>query len=112
MASRQKMEKAGLGKADWKQAVDNCRYMEELDEICRFKPLSGKSRSFRVSELIGKDANSRAGEDIGDIKELVVDLAQAVVSYAVLAVGLSWTAGESFTHFRSLHSILGKARQI
>lgn len=98
-ASRQKMEMVGVDKADWKKAVDNRRYVDGLDENYDFKPPTGTSRSFRASELIGKNVNSRAGKDIGDIKELVVDLAQAKVSYAVLAFDPSWTAGEKLYAF-------------
>lgn len=98
-ASRQKMERAGVDKADWKKAVDNRRYVEGLDQNYGYKPVAGTSRSFRASELIGKDVNSRAGKDIGDIKELVVDLNSSKISYAVLAFDPSWTAGEKLYAF-------------
>ncbi|RZA21552.1 MAG: PRC-barrel domain containing protein, partial [Proteobacteria bacterium] len=98
-ASRQKMERAGVDKADWKKAVDNRRYVEGLDQNYGYKPVAGTSRSFRASELIGKDVNSRAGKDIGDIKELVVDLNASKISYAVLAFDPSWTAGEKLYAF-------------
>ena len=97
--SRQKMERAGVDKADWKKAVDNRRYVEGLDQNYGYKPVAGTSRSFRASELIGKDVNSRAGKDIGDIKELVVDLNASKISYAVLAFDPSWTAGEKLYAF-------------
>lgn len=97
--SRQKMEKAGVDKADWKTAVDNRRYVDGLDENYGFKPPAGTSRSFRASELIGKDVNSRTGKDIGDIKELVVDLGAAKVSYAVLAFDPGWMTGEKLYAF-------------
>lgn len=97
--SRQKMERAGVDKADWKKAVDNRRYVEGLDQNYGYKPVAGTSRSFRASELIGKDVNSRAGKDIGDIKELVVDLNASKISYAVLAFDPSWTSGEKLYAF-------------
>ncbi len=97
--SRQKMERAGVDKADWKKAVDNRRYVEGLDKNYGYKPVAGTSRSFRASELIGKDVNSRAGKDIGDIKELVVDLNSSKISYAVLGFDPSWTAGEKLYAF-------------
>lgn len=97
--SRQKMERAGVDKADWKKAVYNRRYVEGLDKNYGYKPVAGTSRSFRASELIGKDVNSRAGKDIGDIKELVVDLNSSKISYAVLGFDPSWTAGEKLYAF-------------
>lgn len=97
--SRKQMEKAGVDKADWKKAVDNRRYVEGLDQNYGFKPVAGTSRSFRASELIGKDVNSRAGKDIGDVKELVIDLGAAKISYAVLAFDPSWTTGEKLYAF-------------
>lgn len=35
----------------------------------------------RASDLIGHDVNSRAGKDIGDIKELIVDMQTSKVRY-------------------------------
>lgn len=97
--SRQQVERAGVGKADWKKAVDNRRYLDGLDENYGFKPVAGTSRSFRASELIGKDVNSRAGKDIGKIKELVIDMHAAKISYAVLSFDPSWTTGDKLYAF-------------
>jgi sporulation protein YlmC with PRC-barrel domain len=99
--SRQKMmEASGVDKKGWETALENRRYVEGLDKSYGFKPPQGTSRSFRASELIGKDVDSRAGQDIGEIKELVIDLANAQVSYAVLAFDPSWTAKEKLYAFR------------
>lgn len=97
--SRAKMEMAGVDKADWKKAVDNRSYVDGVDKNYGFKPPAGTSRSFRASDLIGKDVNSRAGKDIGDIKELVIDMGAAKISYAVLAFDPSWTTGEKLYAF-------------
>lgn len=97
--SRKKMENAGVEKADWKKAVDNRRYIAGLDQNYGFTPPAGTSRSFRASELIGKDVNSRAGKDIGDIKELVIDMGAGRISYAVLAFDPSWTSSEKLYAF-------------
>lgn len=41
-------------------------------------------RALRASELIGRDVRGAKGEDVGEIKDLVIDLRSARVRYAVL----------------------------
>lgn len=98
-ASGAKMEKAGIEKPDWEKAVDNSRYLSGLDETYGFKPPTGTDQSFRASELIGKKVNVTAGNDIGRMKDLVVDLAEGKVSVAVLAFDPSWAAREKLFAF-------------
>lgn len=97
--SRAQIEKAGVDKAEWKKAIDNRNYLAGIDKSFGFQPPSGTARSFRASELIGKDVNSRAGKDIGDIKELVIDMRASKVDYAVLAFDPSWTTAEKMYAF-------------
>jgi len=97
--SRDKLERAGVNKTDWQKAVDNRRYVDGLDKNYGFQMPAGTARSVRASKLIGKDVNSRAGKDIGDIKELVIDMGAAKVHYAVLAFDPSWVSGEKFFAF-------------
>jgi|GEM_PF-3131384 len=97
--SRDMLERAGVDKADWQKAVDNRRYVEGLDTNYGFKPPAGTARSFRASTLIGKDVNSRAGNDIGEIEELVIDMGAAKVDYAVLAFDPSWVSSEKLFAF-------------
>ncbi len=44
----------------------------------------------RASESIGKNANDRAGKAMGEIDEIVVEMNNAKIQYAVLEVNLSW----------------------
>lgn len=44
-------------------------------------------RNMRLSELIGKDVRNAQGEDLGDIKDVVVDLNNGRVHYVVLSFG-------------------------
>jgi len=97
--SRDKLQKAGVDKADWKKAVDNRRYIDGLDKNYGFQPPDGSARSIRASKLIGKDVNSRAGKDIGEIKELVINMSTAKVHYAVLAFDPSWVSSEKLFAF-------------
>lgn len=97
--SRDKLEKAGVTKADWQKAVDNSRYLEGLDKNYGFSPPAGTARAVRASKLLGKDVNSRAGEGIGEIKELVIEMSTAKVDYAVLAFDPSWVSSEKLFAF-------------
>lgn len=44
-------------------------------------------RNIRVSELIGKDVRNAQGEDLGDIKDVIIDMNNGKVHYVVLSFG-------------------------
>jgi sporulation protein YlmC with PRC-barrel domain len=44
-------------------------------------------RNLRASNLIGKDVRNPQGEDLGDIKDVIVDLNNSRVHYIVLSFG-------------------------
>ncbi len=44
----------------------------------------------RASELIGKDVNDRRGEDVGEIEDIVVNMGNGRIHYAVLDFDKSW----------------------
>jgi len=48
----------------------------------------------RASTLIGKDVNDRNGKDVGEIKDLVVNLGNGKVHYAVLELERGWTKAD------------------
>ncbi len=97
--SRDLLDRAALDKKDWKTAVANTRYIESIDTTYGYTTDMAKSRLVRASDVIGMDVNSREGKDIGDIKELVVDIGAGKVRYAVLAFDPSWLAGEKLYAF-------------
>ncbi|QJE02470.1 PRC-barrel domain containing protein [Massilia forsythiae] len=77
--------------------MDNKAFLTGTDQAYGFKPPAGTARSMRASRIIGRDVNSRAGKDIGKIKDLVVDVDTGNVKYAVLSFDPSWfTAGKLF----------------
>lgn len=54
------------------------------------QPMDAKerwARTHRASKLIGTDVRNRQGEDLGDIKELVLDPSTGTISYAVVSFG-------------------------
>ena len=93
------LEKAGVDKKDWETAVDNRRYVEGLDKNYGYKPPHGAVEAMRASKILGKDVNNRAGKDIGDVKDLVLDMGANKVRYAVLAFDPSWFTGEKLFAF-------------
>jgi sporulation protein YlmC with PRC-barrel domain len=98
--TRDKLERASIDRNVWgnRKPIDNA-YLSALDKVWGVvQPAQGKL-AHRASDLIGKDVNSRSGEDIGDIKDLVVNMATQKVHYAVLAFDPSWTAPEQLYAF-------------
>ena len=48
----------------------------------------------RASELIGKDVNDRNGKDVGEIEDLVVNMANGNIHYAVVEFDKSWSLND------------------
>ncbi|MGH6611986.1 MAG: PRC-barrel domain-containing protein, partial [Burkholderiaceae bacterium] len=44
-------------------------------------------RDMRLSQLIGKDVRNAQGEDLGDIKDVILDVNNGRVHYVVLSFG-------------------------
>lgn len=75
---------------DWNQA----KYRGDVDKY--FGPtVSPKAmpnqRLARASDLIGKDVDDRSGKDAGEIDDLVVNLGNSKVHYAVLDFDKKWS---------------------
>ncbi|MDQ6618675.1 MAG: PRC-barrel domain-containing protein [Pseudomonadota bacterium] len=98
--NRAQIEKTAVSKADWQIALDNRRYIDGLDRNFGFSPPTGEARSFRATQLLGKNVDSRSGHDIGQIQDLVLDMGANKVQYAVLAFDPSWFTREKLFAFR------------
>ena len=92
--TRDKLEKAAVPRAEWNTRWRDPDYLANVDKVWGVTQPSHNARAFRVSDLLGKDVRSRSGEDIGDIEELVINMAAHKVHYAVLAFDPSWTTPE------------------
>jgi len=57
------------------------------------KPMPGQNLR-RASELIGKDVNDRNGKDIGEIADIVVNMGNGRIHYAVLEFDRSWNLND------------------
>ncbi len=49
----------------------------------------------RASELIGKDVNDRSGNDVGEIEDIVVNMGNGRIQYAVLEFDRSWNLNDT-----------------
>lgn len=92
--TRDKLEQAAVPRADWNKAWHDHDYLGRMDKVWGVTQPSNDERAYRVSDLLGKDVNSPSGKDIGDLKDLVINMATQKVHYAVLAFDPSWTAPE------------------
>ena len=59
--------------------------LSRMDKAWGVMQPSDKARAYRVSDLLGMDVNSRSGEEIGEVEELVIDMASRVQSRSTLA---------------------------
>lgn len=97
--TRAQLEKAAVNKADWQKALDNSRYISAMDQNYGYRPPTGEARSMRASKLLGKSVGDRTGKGIGEIQDLVLDVAANKVHYAVLAFDPSWLSREKLFAF-------------
>jgi sporulation protein YlmC with PRC-barrel domain len=63
------------------------------------QPAGSKLRDVRLSQLIGRDVRDTKGEDLGDIKDLVIDLQSGQVKYAIVEFGGFMGVGEKLFAF-------------
>lgn len=91
---RAKLEQAAVPKADWARRWSEPGYLEGLDKVWGVTQPSRGAKAHRASDLIGKDVKSRTGEKIGELEDLVINMAGRKVHYAVLEFDPSWAAPE------------------
>jgi sporulation protein YlmC with PRC-barrel domain len=93
--SRERLERAAVERKDWTDTwLDDPDRLARLDKNWGVKPPSSGELAHRASDLIGKDVESRAGDRIGKVEELVIDMAKQKVHYAVLEFDPTWAAPE------------------
>lgn len=83
----------GFDQDKWPDWTDN-RYRGEVDRYFRAdtaKAVPRNARMTRASELIGKDVDDRSGKDAGEIEDLVVNMNNGRISYAVLDFDKAWS---------------------
>jgi sporulation protein YlmC with PRC-barrel domain len=95
--------KVKIGGAESKATVnvdkdkDRDRNLDQTDRhLDRSERKTGISKFNKASGLIGMNVHNSQGENLGEIKDLVLDLHSGKVSYAVLSVGGFLGIGDKF----------------
>ena len=96
---KDRLERAAMKRSDWDRAWRDPAYLSNLDRIWGIAQPTRAASAHRVSDLIGKDVNNRQGSKIGEIEELVINMATQKVHYALLEFHPSWAAPEKFYAF-------------
>jgi sporulation protein YlmC with PRC-barrel domain len=96
---REQLENAGIERNRWPNVAHDNEYLSGLDRTYGIVQPSNDRRAYSASELLGKDVNGTSGNDIGEIRDLVIDMNGQRVHYAVLAFDPSWTAPEKLYAF-------------
>ena len=92
--TRDKLEQAAVPRADWDRTWRDPDTMARVDKAWGVVQPAGQARAYRVSDLLGMDVDSRAGEEIGEIEDLVINMAAQKVHYAILEFDPSWVSPE------------------
>jgi sporulation protein YlmC with PRC-barrel domain len=94
--AKESLKKApGFDRKKWPDFGDKT-YRQEIDSYFGVAnataPAIGPNQQLaRVSKLIGKDINDKAGKDAGEIEDVVVDLGASKVRYVVVDFDKAWS---------------------
>jgi sporulation protein YlmC with PRC-barrel domain len=97
--TRERLEKAQIDKNRWPGVLRDRDYVAGLDRAYGLVQPSNDRRAYSAKELVGKDVNNRQGNDIGEIKDLVINMNAQTVHYAVLGFDPSLAAPEKLFAF-------------
>lgn len=90
--NKAQLEQAAINRPDW-----NMNYVYDRSRIAGLDGVWGVQQptqgavAHRASDLLGKDIRSRTGEEIGEVEELVINMANGKVHYAVMDFDVGWT---------------------
>ncbi len=82
--SRQRLLHSGAKDSDWKSALLG-RRIDDIDAYFGYQAPPSPGRSLLASELLGTRVQGQGGESLGRITDLVIDLGEGRVLYAVMA---------------------------
>jgi sporulation protein YlmC with PRC-barrel domain len=97
--TRDKLAQASIDRSKWNAATNDQKYVDGLDHAYGLVQASNDARAIRASKLIDKDVNDRSLKDIGELKDLVIDMGASRVHYAVLEFDPSWAAPDKLYAF-------------
>lgn len=90
----------------WRSELDKHFGATRSDDVARSADPAAMRRSMRASELMGKDLHSPSNDEVGEIKELVIDVRGARFPYVVISSGGFLGLGDK------LHAIPWEAIQV
>lgn len=90
-----RLDRASFDRSTWsEQVVAAPGFLEKLDAEWGVRQPSHGSRAHRMSDLLDKDVNRPGGEEIGEIEDIIVNMAAQKVHYAVLEFDPGWSSVE------------------
>lgn len=93
-ADKEQLEKRAVNRSDWNDDfVGNAQRMASLDESWGM-PKSSGGPLMRANNLLDKEVQNKAGENIGEIEDLVINMDRQQVHYAMLEFERSWLKPE------------------
>lgn len=91
---RGRLEKVGVPRAKWVGAWRDANYRASVDRVWGVvQPGTGET-AWRVSDMLDKDVIGRYGSDIGEIKDIVVNMAARKVHYVAMEFDPGWLSPE------------------
>ena len=89
------LEKVGVHRSKWSDTWRDPKYREGLDRSWGIRQPGTGASAMRVSDLLGKDVMGRSGDDeIGEIEDLVVNMAANKVHYVAFEFDPGWLSPE------------------
>lgn len=94
---REQLARAGVDRSQWENRQLSPGFFTNLDRLWGARAPTPNARAYNASDLIGQNVVDRNGENIGEMEDLVVDMANQRVHYAVMEFDPSWAqAGRNY----------------
>ncbi|MCD6679995.1 MAG: PRC-barrel domain-containing protein [Burkholderiaceae bacterium] len=95
-APKERLRDAAIDADQWKDGLPDADVLAGLDRLWNSATPVVRASAHRMSDLIGMDVNSRSGEEIGELEDLVVRMNDQRVHYAVMEFDPSWAASDEY----------------
>ena len=92
--NKEQLERIAMNKSEWNdELVRNKERLAKIDLAWGMPPFNGTTL-VRASNLMDKEVQNKAGENIGEIEDLVISMDQGKVHYAMLEFERGWLTPE------------------
>lgn len=85
------LDRSTIAQSDWKSTLQGARFIDDIDAYFGYQPSLSRGRTQRATALLGKDIEANDGKVIGELVELVVDMGESKLRYAVVAFAPQWS---------------------